>query len=160
MSSMPSSCRRNSDWMASHSAGSALAMVCESGNIRREVPERTKILSEAFDHRTVFGDGEVREAQFFEPGEARFAPFQHRDCRGAARDEAALRLHGDRLQAARAAAGARIEDVAVALAVHLDEALVIAAGGDGAGHDGNRREQLVPAPRMLDAHAPRRAARL
>src|SRR6187455_2770148 len=134
MSSMPSSCRRNSDWMASHSAGSALAMVCESGNIRREVPERTKILSEAFDHRTVFGDGDVRHAQFFEPGEPRLAALEHRDRRRAARDEAALRLHGHRLQAVRAEARTRIEDVAVAHAIHLDEALVIAAGGNGARH--------------------------
>src|SRR4051794_18414477 len=119
---MPSSCRRNSDWMALQSSLSALAMVCESGNIRREVPERTKILSEAFDHRTVFGDGDVRHSQFLEPRQAFFAALQHRDRGGAAGDQAALRVHGDRLQASRAAAGARIEDMAMAHAIHLDEA--------------------------------------
>src|ERR1041385_9048355 len=55
---------------------------------RREVPERTKILSEAFDDRSVLPHGEVREAQLVEPGEARFAALEHGDGRRAARDEA------------------------------------------------------------------------
>src|SRR6185369_8625175 len=154
MSSMPSSCRRNSDWMACQSAGSAPAMVWESENIRREVPERMKILSEAVDDRSVLSDGEVRDAQLVEPREPRFAPFQHRDRRGAAREDARRRLHRHRLEAVCRASRARVEHVAVAYAVHLDETLIVTARGDRTGGHGECREQLVVTPRMLDAHAP------
>src|SRR5258707_3978431 len=140
MSSMPSSCRRNSDWMACQSAGSAPAMVWESENIRREVPERTKILSEAVDDRSVLGDNEVSHPHLVEPREPRFASFQHRDRRGAARDDARYRLHRHRLQAARRAPGARIEHMAMPHAVHFDEALVIAARGDRTRGHGKRGE--------------------
>src|SRR6185503_18698698 len=56
--------------------------------------------------------------------------------------------------------GPRIEDVAMAHAVALDEALVVAARRDRARGHGQCREHVIALARMLDADAPRLAAGL
>src|SRR5438477_6476263 len=117
-------------------------------------------VGERVDERAVVEDAQVREAQLPQPREAVVTPLQHRDRRGASGDEATGCVHRDRSEAARGAPGARIEDMAMALAVGLDEALVVAARRDRARHHRQRGEHVVVLARVPDADAPRLATRL
>src|SRR5471030_2595 len=99
----------------------------------------------------------MRKPELVEPREALVLALEHRDRRSASGDEAARRMHGDRLEGAHRAPAARIEYVAMAHAVDLDEALVVAARGDGPGAHGKRGEQGVLAAWTANADAPRRS---
>src|ERR1700687_3046908 len=91
------------------------------------------------------------------PLEPRRSPFEHGDGGGATGHETTRAMNGDRLEAARRLAGARIEHVAMAHTRHFDEALVVAAGRNRAGCDRKGRDKRRLAARMADTHAPRRA---
>src|ERR1700682_6122285 len=99
----------------------------------------------------------MREPERIEPFDPRLASPQHRDRRGTPRHEAARRVHGDGLKSARGTAGAWIEHMTVAYAVHIDETLVVATGGDRARANGKRGARDTGLSRMTDADAPRLA---
>src|SRR5260221_3028042 len=152
MSSIPSSWRRNSDWIADQSAGSMAAMDWASSNM-----DRGSLSPEGMDDRSVGAHAEEREAERGEPRLARGGALQHRDGRSAPGHGAGCRVHRDRPESARRMAGARIEDVAMAHAVDLDEALVITARRDSAGRHGQPRDNPAFVTRIADADLPRHA---
>ena len=83
---------------------------------------------------------------------------QHRDRGAAARDRAQRRDDADRLGAILDwPAGLRIQDVAIALAVALEETLVIAAGREPALAQFQLRDRRMRNARMFDADPPRTA---
>src|SRR5258706_8095820 len=150
MSSIPSSWRRNSDWIADQSAGSMAAMDWASSNMDRQSSS-----PEGMDDRSVAAHAEVCEPERGEPRLSLDRALQHRDGRGAAGDDAGRRVHRDRLEPARRMPRTWIENVAMAHATDLDEALVIAARRDAARRDRQPRDDCVRVARIADADLPR-----
>src|SRR5690606_28512141 len=104
-----------------------------------------------------------RDAQYvFDVETARvFAPLFSREIRRLARrirQRAGTGARGDqdgeRLRAVRRLTGARVEQVRIALAIHLEEALVVARGADRLAVVERQRRQRRRLARMLDADAP------
>src|SRR5262249_48957949 len=68
--------------------------------------------------------------------------------------------HGDAATCRRGVAGARVDDVVVALAVDEERVLVVAGGGEGVIRELDDREELVPVAWIRDASGPWRAVGL